>query len=303
MKTKIIKSFIYALFFLFFLAFFINRGLPVQLIWDRITQQIQQSANVKVTAGQISTLFPNGVKAYDVRVLKEGAEGSQPLTFLLDKLSARISLFSLISSQKKFSFLAELLSGKMEGSFSGSNEDWQLEVRSVSLDLEKAALLQNLGIGLTGKVSTSMDMAGTKDVKATHGDIRLDLEQGKVGNGQIQIPSFGPITVPWVRLGKMEMNLDIQKGKADIKTLKIASDDLDVAVDGYFLLQQQIPQTTARIKVRFKFTEDFLNANEKFRPILSTIESAKGRDGFYTYSYSGSLAQAATTALWRPMKQ
>ena len=72
----------------------------------------------------------------------------------------------------------------------------------------------------------------------------------------------------------------------------ISSDDLEASLEGYFLLQEPLSYTSARCKLRFKPSEDFLNRNPKFKDLidLSNMNKAKGQDGFYGYSFYGRLA-------------
>ena len=71
--------------------------------------------------------------------------------------------------------------------------------------------------------------------------------QGRFGNGK----AYG-VDVPWFGLGKTQINLSIKKGKAEIKTFKVNSDDIEASLDGYFLLQQKMKNLSAHCRLRFK---------------------------------------------------
>jgi len=136
MRTKIIKGVGYPLFFLVCLVFFLVRGFPVQLIVDDMSRMAQQKLGMKMSMVNVATLFPNGAEATGVRLVQEATkEGSPKITILLDRLSARISLFGLLAGRKDVSFSSELLGGQLEGRFNLTDEHWDLKAKLEAVNL------------------------------------------------------------------------------------------------------------------------------------------------------------------------
>jgi type II secretion system protein N len=289
MQTKLIKFVLYPLFFLLCLVFFLVRGFPIEQVSQGMIHRAETLLGMKITTGGLSTLFPNGVEAVDVRLQKPGEKDGPPLTLTVERVSARIGLLALLTGDKDVSFASELLTGKIEGEVNVGADTVKLSARSYAVDLEKLPVWKDLlGINLGGKLNATIELdMSKKDIKETKGHVDLNLEAGKVGNGPIQVSGFGPLTLPWISLGKTDVVLEVAKGKADIKSFKVASDDIDGTVDGYFLLQQKLDQISARCKTRFKISDDFFKRNPKFEILTQKLAPAKGKDGYYGYTIFG----------------
>ena len=304
MKIKIIKAVGYTLFFCLCLFFFVLYGLPVQAIWDKASAIATQRAGVKLTAASLSPLFPVGFKAIGVRVVKppEG-ESDLGLSLSVEKLSARVGLFAYLFGRQSLSFQADLLSGRVTGSVSAKGDTQKIDLQAHDLQLANIPVWKDkLGVELEGKVEANVDLEiSTKDAKASQGTISLQVEKGRFGNGKISM-----LELPWINMGKTEVNLVVSKGKAEIKTAKVASDDIDLALDGYFLLQQRLDQMTSNCRIRFKpseakMTEIFSKVPELKGLVDAQMEPAKGDDGYFRYSMYGRVIGAQPS--FRPQKR
>jgi type II secretion system protein N len=304
MRTKIIKYVGYSLFFLMGLIFFLVRGFPVQIIVDDLSRMARQKLGMKISMQNIATLFPNGAEATGVRLVKETQEGSPKISIMLDRLSARVSLFGLLAGRRDVSFSAELLEGQVEGRFNLAAEHWDLKTKLEALNLGKLPLWPELiGYELAGKLTGNVDLhVEPKQIKSTRGELALELVQGRFGNGK----AYG-VNVPWFGLGKTQINLSVKKGKAEIKTFKVSSDDIEASLDGYFLLQQRIKNLSAHCRLRFKPSDEKMKGirsqiPEELRGMLdSKFNQAKGKDGWYRYSVFGRIF--AGKPQFRPLKQ
>jgi len=304
MRKKILKIVCYPLFFIGCLLFFLVHGFPVHIVGDMITRQAERTLGMKMTIGEMSTLFPNGFEATEIRLVKEGKEGSLPLAISLSELSARISLLRLITGTKDVSFSSELLKGRIDGGFTLDGDKWSLRAKVAGLDLGKLNFWKDvIGQELSGKLSGNVKLdVDPKDIKASHGSIGLDIVQGKIGQGK----AYG-VAVPWIGLGKTEANLEIKKGKANIKAFKVSSDDIEANLDGYLLLQQKPENISAHCRLRFKPSDEKLaeirkQIPEELRSFLDNgLNRAKGKDGYFRYSIFGRIFGGKPQ--FRPLKQ
>jgi type II secretion system protein N len=289
MKTKILKAVVYPLFFLLCLAYFVVRGFPIHLVADKLTRAAEQQLGMRVTNDGIATLFPNGVRVRGIRLIQEAEDEGPGLVIPVEQVSARVSLLGLITGRRELSFQAELLSGRLDGTFDHAPEKIRVQASLAGLELARLPIWQRLmNLDLAGQVTGELDLAlDPKDLKSLTGNLRLELLKGALGEGTIK-----GLSIPKIGLGKTQLAIEAGKGKADIKTFKVQSDDLEADLtESYLLLQKDAIQTNARGKVRFKLSEEFLNKNPKFKDIIALggLNQARGDDGFFTYQLFGRI--------------
>ena len=288
MQSTVVKIIVYPLFFLACLVFFVIQGFPIGVVQGRIEREAQRKLGMKMSTGSMEIMFPNGVEAENVRLMKEGEEGKPGLAILIPRASGRISLLGLLSGSKDVSFSADLLNGKLEGDLSLNEAGSKVAAQVYGLDLGRLPIWQDLlGLNLAGKVTGKVDLTiNPQNIKETKGTIRLSLEKGSLGEGKIR-----GLSTPAISLGKTEATLEIAKGKAEFKTFQVRSDDIEANLDGYLLLQPKLSQLSARCNLRFKPSEDFLGRNPKFADIikLAGLNRAKDQNGFFSYSVYGRL--------------
>ncbi len=288
MQNRAIRATVYVLFFLLCLVFFTVQGFPIGIVQGKIEREAQRRLGMKMTTGSLEILFPNGVEATNLRLMKEAEEGKPGLALLVSHATARISLLGLLTGSRDLSFSAELLAGKLDGRVKIAEDQQRIEADLYALDLGRLPVWQDtLGLPLAGKVTGRVDLTlSPQDIKESRGTIELALEQGSLGEGTIR-----GLSTPAISLGKTQAALEITKGKADIKSFQVRSDDIEASLEGYFLLQKSLQQLSARCKLRFRPSDDFLNRNPKFKDLinLSGINRAKDKDGYFSYSVYGRL--------------
>ncbi len=288
MQNAYVRYVVYSLFFLVCLTYFTVMGFPLHLVQGRVEREVERKLGMRMTTGQMEILFPNGVEATNVRLMQEGKEGRPGLAILITRAKARLSLLSLLGGSKDISFTAELLNGKVEGDLSLGAERQEIDARISALDLGRLPVWQDLlGLQLAGKITGKLDLSLVpKDMKASQGTIELALEQGALGEGNIK-----GLTTPPISLGKTQANLEITKGKAEIKSFQVRSDDIEASLDGYFYIKQKLDQASAHCNLRFKPSTGFLSKNPKFKDIisLSGMNRAKDNEGFFAYQVYGRL--------------
>jgi type II secretion system protein N len=289
MRAKLLKFIGYPLFFLVCLGFFFVQGFPVSTIFDRYQQQAERQLSMKISYASLGMLFPNGVEAKSIRLSQPEDKGKPALNLFIDRVSARISLISLMLGKRNVSLGAELLSGKLEGEASLSADRQMINGELHEIDLGKITFWKDLiGMQLKGKLTGGLDVdLPSGGIKNAQGKVSLNITAGGLGSGTIR-----GLTLPPISLGKTQAELEIgNKGKAEIKNFQTQSDDVEAKLDGYFLLQNKLQNMSARCNLCFKFTESFLGRNEKIKNLISLagLDQAKGGDGFYCYQVFGRL--------------
>jgi len=288
MPNTVVRYLIYSLFFLLCLVYFTVTGFPLQLVQGQLERAVERRLGMRMTTGQMEVLFPNGVEATNVRLMQDGQEGRPGLAILVSRARARVSLLGLLSGSKDVAFSAELLNGKVEGNVSIDEKRQKIDARLSSIDLGRLPIWQEMiGLPLAGRITGTVDLTLVPaDIKASQGNIELALEQGALGEGSIRGLSTPPIS-----LGKTQATLEIAKGKAEIRSFQVRSDDIEANLEGYFWIKKRLDLATAHCKLRFKPSVGFLSKNPKFKDLisLSGMNRAKDNEGFFTYSINGRL--------------
>jgi type II secretion system protein N len=305
MRNRILTISLYSLFFLFCLFFFLVRGFPVKILADQMKSSLEQELGVNITTGSMSVLFPNGVKATDVRFVKAGREEAPAFSVFLDMVKVRISLLGLLIGHRNVSFGSELFSGSLDGAVSLGGERVQFNTQIEHIDLNKFPLLADIvGMKFKGIFSGTIDLNFTShDLKTATGVVQVDLDDAAIGEGTVgeSADSSGGFSIPPIRLGKVQINLQVDRGKAELKTFKQQSDDLEVNAEGYVLMAQRFDQFTQNCRVRFKPSASFLAKNPKFQTVidLSGMTNATDPQGYIVYKVMGKL----TNPQFQPVKR
>jgi hypothetical protein len=305
MRKRILNISLYSLFSLVCLFFFLVRGFPIQILADDLKSSLERDLGVKITTSSMAVLFPNGVKATDVRLIKPGREDAPGVTMLLDMVKVRISLLGLLIGHRNVSFRSELFSGSLDGTIGLDSERVRVDTQIEHIDLKKFPLLSDiLGTKVTGDFSGAVELSfTTRDLKTAKGAIQLDLDNAGIGEETVSEGAGGSsgFTIPPVRLGKVQINIQVDNGKAELKTFKQQSDDLEANVEGYILLAQSFSQFTQNCRVRFKPSAGFLNKNPKFQAVidLGGMSDSKDQQGYMAYKVTGKL----TNPQFQPVKR
>ncbi|MBN2494041.1 MAG: type II secretion system protein GspN [Deltaproteobacteria bacterium] len=302
MQSTVAKAIVYPVFFLLCLLFFLVRGFPVQVLTKQVTFEAERRLGLKVQFGSLETLFPNGVEAETLRLIKPAEkEGEAGFSLLVDRAQARISLLGLMFGDKDVSFETELLGGKLSGELELGKDRTRVECQLAALNVARLPIWVDLfGLPLAGKLGGDLQLdISQADYKDSKGKIALQLEQAGLGAGKIK-----GFQVPPISLGKPRLQLKVANGKAEIETFEVNSDDVEASLEGYFLLQKELSRMTSRCKVHFKLSdkkyEEFLAQipPELQQFATQNVDQARDKDGAFHFSLYGPLS----TMQFRPLR-
>lgn len=234
-KHKYFKPVSYTLFFLFAFAVFLFVTFPGDLIKKRIIAEIESATpfEAEVERVDISPLLI--IKLSGVKLYK-----SKDSYLLLNSLSLRPSVLSVVTKSPKFPFKAELLGGEIEGSISlnkakGGLREVDATVKEVAIDSIPSLLTTDgkdvfslVGV-LNGKLFVRFD-------PETKGDFDFVVEGLGVENVKVQglnLPGLAALTS--VIKGTFEG--DITK----IEELNVTGKDIELRITGTAPLLWEIP--------------------------------------------------------------
>jgi type II secretion system protein N len=312
------RMFGYPLFGFFVALITFTSALPNDKIRDRLETMLSADPSstqpmglgIDVKAGDLSlSLLRRGIVAENV-VLRTRPRFSteKPTRYVIDKVKVNVGLLGALFQRPTYEFAAEAFGGTVEGSVRVAAADVRYRVEADSVDLGAVQGLQTaLGVPLTGKVSGKGDLdAPGRLLSTANGTLDISIDDASLGDGKAKLviprdPFLSQgVTLPRLRLGKVTLSANIEKGKAQIDTLRAHSADVDITLEGYVELRDPITSSQLHLFLRFKVSDAALKREPTLELLVSSL-GAQGKrpDGFIGAQLTGILGaptfQAAKT--------
>jgi type II secretion system protein N len=283
------------LFGLFMFFVFLVLKLPEARIQNLILAHIRiaaQDQGLLFSAEKIRVgmLLGPSLKMYNVELKSIDNERQ---TLKIPYLKIRPSLLSLLSSNKKVGFSAELLGGSMSGSAGLGPTSMSLDLDLDSVDLGLTTLLRKfLPVDVTAKINGTVTLdLDQQQVQKSDGRIRLKLEK-------INLPAQGVygFNVPKIAIGQSNVDITIGQGQIIIRNFEVGkdikTDDLVAKITGDGTLDRQLDRSRINAKAVFELSSSVL---QSFSLLDALLGPAKGSDGKYVYRLSGPLSGLEAT--------
>jgi type II secretion system protein N len=176
--------------------------------------------------------------------------------------------------------------GFIEAGFSLKKNLLDLTYKMDSIDLGKLGLLPALAnIRGSAMLSGSGDFRGDlNDPPGWVGKIKLDLSRINIDPQTIM-----GFSVPNIRVSEGKIDLGIDKGKANIQTLKLgksAADDIRATITGNLNLARQLGMSNANLKAEFFLSDNVLKS---FVLLDALLGVGKQSDGSYAFTLTGPI--------------
>jgi type II secretion system protein N len=273
----------YAVFFVVMLILGLYYTFPWDAAKDRVLDLASKSSGMTITAAELQPSWITGIVAKDVKITMPGAK--DPLA--IEKLKARAKVLALITGKKGFTAEMPLAKGELDADVVLSDElaTVKSDAKNVELGLVPG-LTDTIGVPLTGTASLKTDLAlGLKDPKVTNGSIALKLSSLKIEKGG----KAAGFPIPELAIGDLDWQIPVEAGKATLKQLHVTGDSVEMVIDGTIGLLNPLSRSNANLTVSFKPTDKLLKSEPLLGALLNNIANAKGSDGFYTYSMTGTF--------------
>jgi type II secretion system protein N len=282
---------------------------------DRVKDRLETALSADVTSGQplaigmdvnigdlSLTLFTGaGFKASDI-VLRTRplTPGEKPARYIVDDLRVRLGLLSTIFGKPAYSFKAHALSGTVSGHAAGNMAETRVAVEIDKLVLNGVPGIQQAlaGLPLDGTVSGKLDVQVPKNLLANaNGGIDVSVDELAIGDGKakLTVPNdpflSAGVTFPRIKLGKLQGQIVIEKGKARFEGVRVHSADGDAVLEGYVELHDPIATSLMHAYLKFRPSEALLK-REPTVELLNNAMTATARrnDGFIGIQMTGPLA-------------
>lgn len=240
MKNKIrnhkyFKPVSYTLFFMFVFTVFLFVTFPGELIKKRIIAEIESATPFQAEIESVNISPSLSVKLSGVKLYK-----SKDRFLVLNNLSVRPSIFSVVTDSPKFPFKAELLGGEIEGSLSfnkanGTIREIDATVTQVAIDSIPSFLNADgenafsLGGVLNGELFVRFD-------PRAKGDFEFVVEGFEVDKVQLKgftLPGLAELTTVF------RGNIDGETTK--IEELNVTGEGIELQITGTAPLLWDIP--------------------------------------------------------------
>lgn len=229
--------------------------------------------------------------------------GPRDTVLLIERATARIELWPLLTGRVQVSFHAEAFGGAIEGSVPVQGKG-DVDVSLENVDLAQVGIIKTyLTMPLRGIATGELSLArgeGGKLSKST-GALNLVIEDAVIGDGKSKVANM--ITMPPAKLGKVEIAADAEAGQLKLSKFGASGGDLELSAEGLVKLKDKWKSSGLDLFLRFKFADEYRNRDDKTKMIFGEpgskipglidsqpkIKRAKRGDDSYGIHLYGSL--------------
>jgi len=278
---------------------------PYDRVKDLLVRRVQAQATPgapgpKLTIEELGPHWLNGVSMTGVVFERPGETPSDaPSRIAVDELDVSVSPWSLLGKGIALSVAAQVGDGDLSGDYeTQEGGPTHLELALDELDLERFGLGGLLGVPLGGLASGTIDVALAVKQNETQGDVKLEIENTRIGDGKgkIKIPGMiGGLTLETIDAGKLELSIAIKDGVATIEKLESKGKDLELSGSGSFRLSQPLALSRADVTLSAKPNKAYFERSDRGRGMMmamemnDTVKRATSSDGTMRFRLTGTL--------------
>lgn len=255
----------------------------------------------KVSLSRASLWRIFGVKLNGIQVAWPPEGNQSELVFELDSLKSRLGILSLLSGSKNITADLRLYQGYLDAEINlrKQNKVGSLSVYADNINVGKMSFIEALlGAPLQGKLKIGADLRSVSEMnKDGTGTIGLTMEEVAFGPGTIKLPAGGfvsSLSVPRVSLGKLGIDLVLEKGKLKSKKISLLGGDIEADLDLDVYLGRSSISTRLNGKGWFRINSEFVSNNETIKMLYDVIPELKASQqtgGKVGFSVRGSLVR------------
>jgi type II secretion system protein N len=269
----------------------------IKLPEDKIRNYVQgmissqlSAQGITMTANQSSLSIGFGVSYTMKDITLSFPPPQEPVH--IDQVSISPSILSAFTGKMGASVRIENKAGTLLASFSspmnGPQGPISFSFNCSNMDLGSLGVLPAMA-GIRGSAVANGEghLDGDTSLPTTlNGKIQLDLN--KIVIDQQTVMGF---SVPRLSVSEGKADIEVDKGKANIKTLRLGkasstTDDVKANITGNVIIGKNLPYSTLDLKANFSFSQNVLKA---FILLDAIMGPAKQADGSYAYTLTGPL--------------
>jgi type II secretion system protein N len=325
-QKQILRALLYPLFYFALLALFFYWTFPFERLKDRLLVEFNSrqpaGPGVRMEIDDLDGYWFSGVEAEGVRLISpppppsaDDAEGDdkpkgkpEPKVVTIDALHARVSLLRLLFGTTHVSFGASAFGGEISGFTSDAGDARRIEIRLENVGLDDLPLFSGVvGLPMTGAMNGTIDLLlPERKLSKAEGKISLVASEVTIGDGKAKIRDT--IALPKLDAGELELEAEVNEGRADVQKLGAKGADFELVSDGKVRLRDPLDTSLIELGLRFKFSDAYKNKSDMTRGLFGAPGSnvpglfdmdpknqrAKRPDGFYAFRVTGPLSNPDT---------
>lgn len=288
---------------------------PYDRLRDYIVQEVERpigpggerrDSGMRLQIDELSPSFLTGIVLDGVRFTKlptgpDVSPDDKPIVVQVQRLSARISLLSLLAGTKDVTFDATVGGGEIEGEFILSDDETHLDAEITTVELRQLGVLAALvGLPVSGVLGGTIDLTIGKEASGTKGSIDLAINNLVVGDARAKLKIEGlggdGLSVGRIQAGKLVLKATVENGVAKFTQLGTQGGrDLTVRGTGQLRLIQPMRMSRLELLLNVKFAEAFKTRDDRTRGLFAMLDvvprlrAARTPDGALQWQIGGAL--------------
>jgi type II secretion system protein N len=313
LREYAVPGVLYAMFF--FVAFVIAAyfTFPYERLRDFVLNKIEGGSKgrpdaMQVEIGEISPSFFTGMVLRDVELRRPPAPGSsdsnEPTTLHFDEITARVSVWSLITRAPKVNFKAKVGEGELDGSYKQDGDTQEIEAELDSLDVGKFGLGSFLGVPLKGRATGTLNLELPAEAQKTQGDFELKISGLRIGDGKAKLSMPGlrsGMTLEEVDAGSLDLAIKAKNGSAEIERFATDGKDLKIHGEGSIRLANPLRRSRPDIQLELALSDGYKNKTDRTKALFEILamqpdwQKATGPDGAMNLHVGGTFQTPRAT--------
>ncbi|MDY0002071.1 MAG: type II secretion system protein GspN, partial [Polyangia bacterium] len=271
-----------------------------------VIQKLDAEGRYQITIEDVGPAFPIGLTVKGIRMVSPPEKpGEKPSVMEIERLKFTVGIFQIFSKDRKVDVEIDALGGHIEAEVESKGKARKLKLKfdGVSMKrlpgISKAISLPMTG-GLNGKGWIEIPEDGYRSAK---GKFNLACKACTLGDGKTKVKiDFRPehlkktvadpvategVTLPKVRLGRFEGQIEIERGRAMFKQFEALSPDGEAQLLGTVALREPFPFSNVDAYFKFKFDEGLKVKEARWGAIEGSLGMGKRADGWIGFSVRG----------------
>jgi type II secretion system protein N len=276
-------------------------ALPRDRIKERIETLAGGALNADVSIDNLGLTFFTGpgVDAEGIVIRTRPTTSSEkPQRYVVDEVVVHPNVIDAIRQRLGGRLTAQLAGGTVRARGTMNSEETAASLEAHTLGLAQVpGVARGIGLPVEGTLDVTGEVKLPKGLAAQAvGLFELLCEGCVVGDGKAKlvVPSnpllAAGLTIPRLKLGRIQGSVVIDKGRATFKDLHGRSSDVELALEGYIELRDPLPFSVLHLYLRFKLAPALVQ-REPTLELVSTALGGQGRrpDGFLGLAITGTL--------------
>jgi type II secretion system protein N len=255
----------------------------------------------QVSMKDVSLWRLSGVSLQGLKVEWPGKMTESPMVLEIDEAKARLGIFAALTGSRSVSSSFHLYEGDLDADFKiGQKTGLSFATATGSnINVGKMTFLEMvLGAPLKGLLNLAVDIGAKSEMtKDGSGFVRINVDNFSFGPGVVNLPAGGfvsSLTVPAVNLGKLAIDLNLEKGLLESKLFSLTGGDVEADLKLTIGLNKKPAFSKVDGSGWFSVKREFVNANETLKMLFDLIpelRAAQLGDGKVGISIRGTLAR------------